>query len=198
MKAQRPPGDGEGPSNIRFTDSGEAVRVPVKVTSKMAARAQYEKELAELGSEEEGELEVIDDAGDADDEAASSEPRQDKGKGKAVDSADAGEQMPGRKRRRAPMDPFAGTWIYIPSLVLVTTILSGRSWRRYNSADSQKEQSQRRRCRRGKGQLNTGQQRAKYTVVFSRGCEEREESCQESEEEGETRGVYGLKVAMTL
>ncbi|EED80213.1 predicted protein [Postia placenta Mad-698-R] len=108
VKAQRPPGGGEGPSNIRFTDSGEAVRVPVKVTSKMAARAQYEKELAELGSEEEGELEVIDDAGDADDEAASSEPRQDKGKGKAVDSADAGEQMPGRKRRCAPMDPFAG------------------------------------------------------------------------------------------
>lgn len=43
---QRPPGDAEaGPSKAD-------VRVPVKVTSKTEARAQYEKDLKELGEEE--------------------------------------------------------------------------------------------------------------------------------------------------
>ena len=51
LQVQRPPGDTEaGPSQVR---------VPVKVTSKMEARAQYEKELKELGDEEESDLEEI-------------------------------------------------------------------------------------------------------------------------------------------
>ena len=82
VKAQRPPGDdeGAGPSHIRFGENGEATKLPVKVTSKMVARAQYEKELAEAVSEEEDALEVIDDEEPSDTIDVNS--RKDKGKGK--------------------------------------------------------------------------------------------------------------------
>ncbi|KAH9837349.1 uncharacterized protein C8Q71DRAFT_597725 [Rhodofomes roseus] len=113
VKTQRPPGDEEGPSHIRFSQNGESTKVPVKVTTKMAARAQYEKELAEAESEEEEEegLEVIDD-----DEAASSmdvdpdttSKGKAKGKGKAIVTEDTEASLSGRKRRRPAMDPFAG------------------------------------------------------------------------------------------
>ncbi|KAI0726144.1 hypothetical protein C8Q72DRAFT_784275 [Fomitopsis betulina] len=109
VKSQRPPGDGEGagPSHVRFGENGEATKVPVKVTSKMAARAQYEKELAEIASDEEEEtLEAIgiDEPSDAMDVDAS----KDKGKGKAVEVTTEEASLPGRKRRRPVMDPFAG------------------------------------------------------------------------------------------
>ncbi|CCM03645.1 uncharacterized protein FIBRA_05789 [Fibroporia radiculosa] len=104
VKAQRPPGDTEGPSNV---SGNKAIRVPVKVTSKMAARAQYEKELAEQGSDgEDDNLEVIDDV--AEEDMRANIPTQDtKGKGKAVEYSTP-ETAPGRKRRRPPVDPFAG------------------------------------------------------------------------------------------
>lgn len=109
VKSQRPPGDGEGagPSHVRFGENGEATKVPVKVTSKMAARAQYEKELAEIASDEEEEtLEAIgiDEPSDVMDVDAS----KDKGKGKAVEVTTEEASLPGRKRRRPVMDPFAG------------------------------------------------------------------------------------------
>jgi exosome complex protein LRP1 len=91
----RPPGQDEGMA------SQPDVHVPVRVTQKMIARAQYEKELRELGSEEEEELEVIGDA----------ESDKSKGKGKAnVDEilASATQDVVGQKRRRAPVDPFSG------------------------------------------------------------------------------------------
>ena len=75
IKFDRPPGQDEGIS------SQQDVRVPVKVTEKMIARAQYEKELKELGSEEEDDLEVIDDAESQ--SSSSNSPPSDKGKGKA-------------------------------------------------------------------------------------------------------------------
>lgn len=107
VKAQRPPGEDEGvePSHVRFGENGEATKVPVKVTSKMVARAQYEKELAEAVSEEEDALEVIDDDDESPD-AMNLDVGKDKGKGKAVEN-DTEASLPGRKRRR-PMDPFAG------------------------------------------------------------------------------------------
>ena len=112
VKAQRPPGDNEGagPSHIRFGENGEATKLPVKVTSKMVARAQYEKELAEAVSEEEDALEVIDDEEPSD--TIDVDARKDKGKGKAVEH-DAEASLPGRKRRRT-MDPFAG--MYYPQI----------------------------------------------------------------------------------
>ncbi|KZT08565.1 uncharacterized protein LAESUDRAFT_648791 [Laetiporus sulphureus 93-53] len=108
VKAQRPPGDNEGPSHIRFDDSGIA-SVPVKVTSKMIARAQYEKELAEMGSEEEDDLQIIDDAEGATNEIAEvTPPSIGKGKARAVDETESTTSAPGRKRRRPQVDPFAG------------------------------------------------------------------------------------------
>lgn len=99
----RPPGQDEGAAA-----EGSSIRVQPKVTSKMMARAQYEKELKELGSEEEEDLEVIDDADDSD-AAVESEPSiKGKGKGRAVDAPVPEEPIAGQKRRRPQMDPFAG------------------------------------------------------------------------------------------
>lgn len=109
VKAQRPPGDdeGAGSSHVRFGENGEATKVPVKVTSKMVARAQYQKELAEAVSEEEEALEVIDDEEPSG--AMVVNASKDKGKGKAVEVATEAS-LPGRKRRRPVMDPFAGMY----------------------------------------------------------------------------------------
>lgn len=105
VKAQRPPGDDEVPAHIRFNEDGSAP-IPVKVTSKMLAREQYQQELKEAGSEEEDELEVIDDVEEEPGAEISSSgtPRTDKGKAKATDAEDSGV----RKRRRPVVDPFAG------------------------------------------------------------------------------------------
>lgn len=97
-KYGRPPGDDATPTPA-------VARVPVKMTSKMEARAQYEKELKELGSDDEDEgegLEVFDE------EEAEEELQTSKGKGKQR-AVDAGEEnSTGTKRRRPAMDPFAG------------------------------------------------------------------------------------------
>ncbi|KAI0652455.1 hypothetical protein C8Q79DRAFT_937766 [Trametes meyenii] len=116
VRAQRPPGDNEGPSHIRFDAEGQVPKasasqaqpVPVKITSKMRARAEYERQLAEQGSEEEeGEEEVLEvfDEGEGDGEPAAISSK-DKGKGRAVVEETAGGSA--KKRRRPAVDPFAG------------------------------------------------------------------------------------------
>ncbi|KAF7307483.1 C1D-domain-containing protein [Mycena indigotica] len=77
--------------------------VPVKVTEKMREREEYQKELANEGSEEEdSDLEIINE------EEMSAV--KDKGKGKAVeqDLDSKPEPVAGSKRRRPMADPFAG------------------------------------------------------------------------------------------
>lgn len=83
------------------------MRVPPKVTNKMLARVQYEKETKELGSEEEDDLEVIDDA-DAD-SPLPAPPSKGKMKASAEDLlADVAETVARRKRRRPAVDAFGG------------------------------------------------------------------------------------------
>ncbi|KAG1754756.1 Sas10/Utp3/C1D family-domain-containing protein [Suillus paluster] len=88
-------------------------RVPVKITSKMAERAEYEKNLEELGSEEEEDLEVFDEAEVERDEDAMEDEvlsPQDKGKSRMVENEvpERGEQLGGR-RKRPRIDPFTGS-----------------------------------------------------------------------------------------
>ncbi|KAI0778772.1 hypothetical protein BD413DRAFT_511636 [Trametes elegans] len=129
VRAQRPPGQDEGASastHIRFDADGKAPSeevtvaapsIPVKVTSKMRARAEYERQLAEQGSEEEDGLEVFGEGGEegeGEGEGAEGEDEgdempsvaissKDKGKGRALD-----EDTGTKKRRRPAVDPFAG------------------------------------------------------------------------------------------
>lgn len=101
VKYGRPPGQDEGVAGP------STERVPVKVTSKMAARAQYEKELKEMSSEEEDELEVIDDA--ADEEEGGETGEMIKGKDKATEQSSSASTSVGHKRRRPlAMDAFEG------------------------------------------------------------------------------------------
>lgn len=91
--------------------TSSSLRVPVKVTSKMLERQQYEKELTqqdEEGSEEE-ELTVFEDnvTGMAVDSSVITGPT--KGKGREVPSAiQEPIPQPSGKRKRPPVDPFAG------------------------------------------------------------------------------------------
>jgi len=110
-QALKPPSADE-PSVAEASTSSE--RVPVKITSKMAARAQYEKELEELESEQEEDLAVFDD--DEDPEAMDAEDgepedlelkRLDKGKGRASEE-DEEEQVPSSRPKRPRVDPFSG------------------------------------------------------------------------------------------
>jgi len=77
----------------------------------MAARAEYERKLKELGSEEEDELEVFDEAEVSTDEDAMEEdevpPPRDKGKSRMVENEgpERGEQLDSR-RKRPRIDPF--------------------------------------------------------------------------------------------
>lgn len=106
-KYGRPPGDDAEPTPVN-------ARAPVRVTSKMEARAQYERELKELGSDEDegDDLQMFD--GEEGEESEGDEveeaPSTGKGKEKAIDVDEAMEDEPpvGTKRRRARMDPFAG------------------------------------------------------------------------------------------
>ena len=108
VKVGRPPGQDEG----QASGSGSSdARVPVKITSKMREREEYQQRLREEPSdEEEDELEVFDDDvpdGEQSGAASSSENKKDKGKARARDADDTGP-VSGQKRRRPPMDPFAG------------------------------------------------------------------------------------------
>lgn len=85
------------------------MRVPVKVTSKMIARAEYEKEVREQGSEEEEEdidLKIFDEV--ADEQVKSSPSSEGKGKQKATDEMNDDVELKTGQKRRRPMDPFAG------------------------------------------------------------------------------------------
>lgn len=99
------------------------VRVPVKVTEKMLEREKYHETLREeaQASDDGGDLEVFDAEDEPSDEAGRTPPEEDaagkqKGKGKAEavvggtpihDVPPASETAAG-KRRRPPVDPFAG------------------------------------------------------------------------------------------
>ncbi|OJT12042.1 Nuclear nucleic acid-binding protein C1D [Trametes pubescens] len=119
VRAQRPPGDNEGPSHIRFNEDGgapspaaaPAAAIPIKVTSKMRARAEYEQQLAEQGSDEDAdELEVFEDGegGAEDEDVPEAKSSKDKGKGRATEATDRIEAASAKKRRRPAVDPFAG------------------------------------------------------------------------------------------
>lgn len=105
-KYDRPPG------GKQVTDD---VHVPVRITNKMLAREQYQKELDEMDSEEEEEdLKMFDEIPeDESDERAVEEiePIKGKGKQKAADLVDdeiPNDSQTGVRRRRPGMDPFAG------------------------------------------------------------------------------------------
>ncbi|KAI0360971.1 C1D-domain-containing protein [Trametes cingulata] len=114
VRAQRPPGDNEGSSHIRFDAQGNApspASIPVKVTSKMRERAEYERQLAEQGSdEEEDELEVFDEGQEAAETEGEPETKssKEKGKGRATEETSATDASSAKKRRRPAVDPFAG------------------------------------------------------------------------------------------
>ncbi|KAF4573345.1 hypothetical protein EYR36_007856 [Pleurotus pulmonarius] len=105
-------------------DSSSAPRVEVKVTSKMRARAEYEKELnegREESGDEDGGLEVFDEdaemkiVGDEEVSQTATETVTDApspksaGKQKAKDTPS--EPAAEKKRRRPAFDPFTGTRI---------------------------------------------------------------------------------------
>ncbi len=113
--------DGNVPAASASSSSPSTPRVPpapAKVTSKMLARAEWQKQVAadEVGDADMGEaddadaLEVFDEENDGDD-AEDAEPEKvsskAKGKGRAVDGESAGKAG-AKKRRRAAVDPFAG------------------------------------------------------------------------------------------
>ncbi|KAG1886031.1 hypothetical protein F4604DRAFT_1877964 [Suillus subluteus] len=108
VKVGEPNNTAHGPA------STSSERVPVKITSKMAERAEYEKNLEEIGSEEEEEdLEVFDEAEMSGDEDAMEEealPPQDKGKSRMVErEVPETEEQVGGRRKRPRMDPFAAS-----------------------------------------------------------------------------------------
>ncbi|EIM83619.1 uncharacterized protein STEHIDRAFT_149083 [Stereum hirsutum FP-91666 SS1] len=116
------PGPSTSTSTSTSTPSAANVTVPVKVTAKMLARAQYEKEMREAdeaGEEEDDEgLEMYDGEGDVgveyEDESGvasdGSTGKKNKGKGKALEIDDDAPEVAtiGSKRRRPPVDVFAG------------------------------------------------------------------------------------------
>ncbi|KAF9225346.1 C1D-domain-containing protein [Gyrodon lividus] len=97
--------------------SSGSKRVPVKVTSKMIARAEYEKEIKELGNEEEEDLEVFDDDDDDAMDIADGLPEEartrplslNKGKGRASNEEQSSQedQAPTPRRKRPRIDPFS-------------------------------------------------------------------------------------------
>ncbi|KAF9024097.1 hypothetical protein BDZ89DRAFT_1136249 [Hymenopellis radicata] len=100
-KLGRPPG--ESVAEDAADPSPSSTRVPIKVTSKMLEREQYQKEMREQ-SEEESEGEDLKIIGDEPTSAADV-----KGKGKA--KGDVQTPVAGTKRRRVPMDPFAASGV---------------------------------------------------------------------------------------
>jgi exosome complex protein LRP1 len=112
-------------TNLPTSQENEHIRfnehVPIKVTSKMLERAEYEKKIKQEDeqdeSEEEEPLKVVEDDSDEEPEEEPAQASKDEGKFEARDMAlgttdDAPEEQPSRsgKKRRQPMDPFAGKW----------------------------------------------------------------------------------------
>lgn len=99
-----------GPSN------SATVHVPMKVTSKMLEREEWQKRVDEAGSEEQEELEGWEGANE---EKAKPDI---KGKGKLVATPSIEEvENPGNKRRRPAIDPFAASGAF-SSLRLLSII----------------------------------------------------------------------------
>lgn len=102
----------EEPTPLTFPSGSVPVpvTVPVKVTSKMEARAEYERQLKEQDAQstEEEELEVIDEAdNDYVMDIDKSSPKLTSGA--PTDKIDDEDKTQvGSKRRRRPVDPFAG------------------------------------------------------------------------------------------
>jgi exosome complex protein LRP1 len=93
-----------------ITEEPSGARVPVKITRKMMALAQYQAELKEIGSEEEDDLEVIDDAESETPEEPPSSSKE-KGKQRATEDVQIETEPPaGQKRRRPAVDVFAGEY----------------------------------------------------------------------------------------
>ncbi|TDL28159.1 C1D-domain-containing protein [Rickenella mellea] len=94
--------------------SGSKSTVPIRITSKMLERQQYEKELREAGDDtDEGVLDIFNDGdqdGELDQGAVATSSIEGKGKRKAADttdiSVDSGAATAGSRRRKRPMDPF--------------------------------------------------------------------------------------------
>ncbi|KAI6133625.1 hypothetical protein EDD17DRAFT_1475825 [Pisolithus thermaeus] len=96
-------------------------RVPLKITSKMLERAEYERNLKELGDEEEDELQVFGETlaedypiGDAPDGLELESPMGtvpvEKGKNKMREEPNQADQVSTRRRNKRPrMDSSAGT-----------------------------------------------------------------------------------------
>lgn len=127
-----------GPSHIRFNETIE--RVPVKVTSKMREREQYENELKESNAEdsEEEELEVFEDE-------LSEQQSDGNGKGKAKAPSPSPPQLASdssktKKRRRPVADVFAGAFMEIRAIYLTPVlILLHRLWVGQRESDDQRE-----------------------------------------------------------
>ncbi|KAF8831944.1 hypothetical protein HHX47_DHR1000984 [Lentinula edodes] len=98
-----PASNSAGVNPSESSASSEA-RVPVKVTSKMLQRQEWQKRVDEAGSGEEEEEEE-DIEGWEDEESEVKTKSISKGKGKAVESLDDTERL-GSKRRRPAIDPF--------------------------------------------------------------------------------------------
>ena len=73
----------------------------------MAERAEYEKELREIGSGEEEDLRMFDEEEDEEERENRGASDIGKGKQKLADTMVDDSQV-GKKRRRPKMDPFAG------------------------------------------------------------------------------------------
>ncbi|KAJ3936152.1 MAG: Sas10/Utp3/C1D family-domain-containing protein [Lentinula lateritia] len=104
--------------------SNSAARVPLKVTSKMLERQEWQKRVDEAGSEEEeDDIEGWEEGDrvqeDEDSEVKTNSISKGKGKGKAVELLDDAEKL-GSKRRRPVIDPFeaSGMSSYINHLGL--------------------------------------------------------------------------------
>jgi hypothetical protein len=85
--------------------------VPVKITSKMKSRAEYEQQLKEedAQSTEEEALEVIDEA-DNDGSMDVDKPSKVTPEALLDKIADEDQTQVGKKRRRRPVDPFSGMY----------------------------------------------------------------------------------------
>lgn len=103
-----------GSSSASTSSSTPVTQIPVKVTSKMLARAEYQKKLAEGDASSDGDdadgLAVIDGESESEGEAQS-ERMSLKAKGKAKATNKEGASPSGAKKRRRPAsDPFAGSY----------------------------------------------------------------------------------------
>jgi exosome complex protein LRP1 len=86
------------PSATTSAEPSSSTQVPVKVTDKMRARAEYEKKIAEEDEEEEDtNLEVFDESADAKEQPTS----KSKGKQKALEPVLNGSAVVKRRKRTA-------------------------------------------------------------------------------------------------